>query len=66
MFLIKFRQHNRNLKFDKILKIIRINNVTNDIINILYKRYYKFNIYVLINRFTTFMSLKINVKNLII
>ena len=64
MFLIKSQQYNRNPKFDKMLKIIHIRNVINNIINTLYTHFHKFNIRILINQNIILMFLKVNVNKI--
>ena len=64
MFLIRLHRHDKNSKFDKMLKTIRMNNVTNEIMTTLLKRYHEFNVQSLTNRSTTLMSLKIKIKEL--
>ena len=44
MFFIKSRRYNRNSKFEKMLKVIRINNIIDELINILFKQYHEFDI----------------------
>ena len=62
MFLTKSRRHDRNSAFDKLLEIVRMNKITNDIMNTLHKRYHEFDIRNLTNRCTIFMFLKININ----
>ena len=64
MFLIKFRRHDRNSKFDKMLETIRMKNITNEIMNTLHTRWHEFDIRNLTNKSTAFMSLKKNVKRI--
>ena len=64
MFFTKFRRHDRNSKFEAMLKTIRMNKVTNEIMTILLKKYHEFDIQSLTNRSIVLMFLKINVKKL--
>ena len=62
MFFKKLQRYNQNSKFKKMLKIIRIKDITNKLMNTLHMRFQKFNIQNLTNRNTILMLLKITVK----
>ena len=44
MFFTKSRQHDRNSKFETMLKTIRINKIINEIMTTLLKKYHEFDI----------------------
>ena len=61
MFFTKSQQHNRNSQFEQMLKIIRFENVIDEIMIVLFRRYHEFDIQNLTNRNTILIFLKINV-----
>ena len=61
MFFTKSRRHDRNSQFEQMLKIIRFENVIDEIMIVLFRRYHEFDIQNLTNRNTILMFLKINV-----